>query len=123
MYKSNYGVLTFKFSNRLIFETCCLHLEDLTKANEKSTDLTGLGHINPLMVRDEPGLPLNLDGVRLQAICRPSDPRKKLSPETLCAPVLLDNVEVMVSLAGVEEAQDINRSAVRCELRTAWAFE
>lgn len=98
-------------------------MEDLTKANEKSTDLTDLGHINPLMVRDEPGLPLNLDCVRLQVICCPSDPRKKLSPEALCALVLLVNVEMMLSLAGVEEAQDINRSAIRCELRRVWAFE
>ena len=95
-------------------------MEDLTKANEKSTDL---GHINPLMVRNEPGPPLNLNGFRLQAICRPLDPRKKLSPEALCAPVLLDNVEVMLSLAGLEEAQHINRSAIRCELRRPWAFE
>ena len=98
-------------------------MEDLTKANEKSADLTDLGHINPLMVRDEPGLPLNLDCVRLQVICCPSDPRKKLSPEALCALVLLVNAEMMLSLAGVEEAQDINRSAIRCELRRVWAFE
>lgn len=74
------------------------------------------------MVRGQAWLPLNLDGNRLQVICRPSDPRKKPSPEALCALVLQSNVEMMLSLAGVEEAQDINRSAIRCELRRVWAL-
>lgn len=38
----------------LVFETLCLHLEDI-KANEISTDLTELGHVDPLMLVMNPG--------------------------------------------------------------------
>lgn len=63
-----------------------------------------------------------------QTIRHPSDPRKEVSQEALwkcllCALVLLDNVGVMLSLEGGDEPEDMTRSAVRCELKRAWALE
>lgn len=57
-----------------------------------------------------------------------ADPRKQPSLEALwkhllCAGGLLNNAEVMLSLVGGDEPEDMTRSAVECESKGVRALE